>query len=244
MSVAGALLVRCCWPDHRDTYDAMFDLWFPAALGARAVITTEDESVGVCRPMMSRLCGSCCWICCTCRTRPARTSSCIVEAYKQVQFQPRSVVPRRIRRSGRWLDELEGKLLAGLLSTGWAQPPRNRLLESACRADRAAAHRMVDADQAAHSRATRPKHVRCADPQLSGTSSFCVRQVSCARCAGWWLRWRGDPVGRPAAPRPRDRSICAGRRRACPPAACRSTWCFRTPGAPGTRRVDTCRARS
>lgn len=41
--IACAVLRR---PDHRDTYDAMFDLWFPAALGARAVITTEDESAG------------------------------------------------------------------------------------------------------------------------------------------------------------------------------------------------------
>jgi uncharacterized protein with von Willebrand factor type A (vWA) domain len=30
--------------DHRDTYDAMFDLWFPAALGARTVVA-DDEIV-------------------------------------------------------------------------------------------------------------------------------------------------------------------------------------------------------
>src|SRR6201985_1111646 len=29
-------------PEHRETYDAMFDLWWPAALGARAVVTEED----------------------------------------------------------------------------------------------------------------------------------------------------------------------------------------------------------
>ena len=28
--------------DHRDTYDAMFDLWFPAALGDRTVLDDED----------------------------------------------------------------------------------------------------------------------------------------------------------------------------------------------------------
>ena len=28
-------------PEHRETYDAMFDLWWPAALGARAVVTEE-----------------------------------------------------------------------------------------------------------------------------------------------------------------------------------------------------------
>src|SRR5215467_11906204 len=38
--IACAVLRR---PDHRETYDAMFDLWFPAALGARAVVE-EDGS--------------------------------------------------------------------------------------------------------------------------------------------------------------------------------------------------------
>ncbi|MGA8330253.1 MAG: hypothetical protein WB777_13270, partial [Mycobacterium sp.] len=28
-------------PEHRETYDAMFDLWWPAAMGARAVVTDE-----------------------------------------------------------------------------------------------------------------------------------------------------------------------------------------------------------
>src|ERR1700760_3063849 len=27
--------------DHRDTYDAMFDLWFPPAMGARAVVLDD-----------------------------------------------------------------------------------------------------------------------------------------------------------------------------------------------------------
>ncbi len=35
---------RCCaGPDHRDTYDAMFDLYFPAALGARTVLDDEES---------------------------------------------------------------------------------------------------------------------------------------------------------------------------------------------------------
>src|SRR5437660_340084 len=37
--IACAVLRR---PDHRETYDAMFDLWFPAALGSRAVVADED----------------------------------------------------------------------------------------------------------------------------------------------------------------------------------------------------------
>ncbi|MBV9353381.1 MAG: hypothetical protein JOZ23_17910, partial [Mycobacterium sp.] len=38
--IACAVLRR---PDHRETYDAMFDLWWPAALGARAGVTDEVE---------------------------------------------------------------------------------------------------------------------------------------------------------------------------------------------------------
>ncbi|OBG86079.1 hypothetical protein A5698_00220 [Mycobacterium sp. E136] len=38
--IACAVLRR---PDHRDTYDAMFDLWFPAALGARTVLVEDDD---------------------------------------------------------------------------------------------------------------------------------------------------------------------------------------------------------
>src|SRR5918996_250627 len=30
-------------PGHRDTYDAMFDLWFPAALGSKTVLDDVDE---------------------------------------------------------------------------------------------------------------------------------------------------------------------------------------------------------
>src|SRR6201991_5339794 len=38
--IACAVLRR---PDHRDTYDAMFDLWFPAALGAKTVLLDDDD---------------------------------------------------------------------------------------------------------------------------------------------------------------------------------------------------------
>lgn len=38
--IACAVLRR---PDHRDTYDAMFDLWFPAALGAKTVLLESDD---------------------------------------------------------------------------------------------------------------------------------------------------------------------------------------------------------
>jgi len=39
--IACAVLRR---PDHRETYDAMFDLWFPAALGAKTAIIDAHDS--------------------------------------------------------------------------------------------------------------------------------------------------------------------------------------------------------
>ncbi len=76
VSVAGGhCRSRCCaGPDHRDTYDAMFGLWFPAALGAQAVSTTEDESAELrgCRPMMSGYAAAAARICWpTIKTWPA-----------------------------------------------------------------------------------------------------------------------------------------------------------------------------
>lgn len=62
--IACAVLRR---PDHRETYDAMFDLWFPAALGARAVVTDDEandpQDDNALPPTTSRRCARCCWIC-------------------------------------------------------------------------------------------------------------------------------------------------------------------------------------
>ena len=33
-------------PDHRQTYDALFDLWWPAALGGRTVVEDDEEQSG------------------------------------------------------------------------------------------------------------------------------------------------------------------------------------------------------
>jgi uncharacterized protein len=33
-------------PDHRETYDAMFDLWFPSAVGARTVLDDDEAADG------------------------------------------------------------------------------------------------------------------------------------------------------------------------------------------------------
>ena len=67
--IACAVLRR---PDHRDTYDAMFDLWFPAALGredGRSTKTTRPTTdPRACRPRTSRRCARPCWTCWTTTT--------------------------------------------------------------------------------------------------------------------------------------------------------------------------------
>ena len=40
-------------PEHRETYDAMFDLWWPAALGARAVVDRRGRGRSRC-PVAAR----------------------------------------------------------------------------------------------------------------------------------------------------------------------------------------------
>ena len=50
-------------PDHRDTYDAMFDLYFPAALGARTVLDDDESGPTACRLKTSMRCGRCCSTC-------------------------------------------------------------------------------------------------------------------------------------------------------------------------------------
>jgi uncharacterized protein len=37
-------------PDHRETYNALFDLWFPAAMGDRAILELDDDD----RPALRR----------------------------------------------------------------------------------------------------------------------------------------------------------------------------------------------
>ena len=62
--IACAVLRR---PDHRDTFDAMFDLWFPAALGAKTVLLDTKmkprPTTRGCRPRTSRRSARRFWIC-------------------------------------------------------------------------------------------------------------------------------------------------------------------------------------
>ena len=134
------------------------------------------------------------------------------------------------------LDELEGKLLAGLLAPYGDEPtPTQEQIAKALAAQRITQLRkMVDAETKRRTAEQLGRdHVQMYGiPQLSENVEF-------LRASGDQLRQMqrvvatagphpGDPAGGPAAPRrARARSTCARRCASrCPPAVCRSTWCW------------------
>ncbi|HME50181.1 VWA domain-containing protein [Mycobacterium sp.] len=123
--IACAVLRR---PDHRDTYDAMFDLWFPAALGSRTVEFTDDEGgheppadLEALRAMLVALLkdddrnGD----------RDERLESLvahIVEAYGRYTSSRGPSYSSYQALKAMALDRLEGRLLAGLLAPYGDEP--------------------------------------------------------------------------------------------------------------------------
>jgi len=113
--------------DHRQTYDALFDLWWPAALGARTVLTDDDaetsgspmqldpEDVEAMRAMLLDLItdnpdiGDL-------DDRLIAMIAAIVEAYGRYTSSrgPSYSSYQALKAMG--LDQLEGRLLAGLLA--------------------------------------------------------------------------------------------------------------------------------
>jgi uncharacterized protein with von Willebrand factor type A (vWA) domain len=128
--IACAVLRR---PDHRDTYDAMFDLWWPVALGGRAVVVDQDASddddvggvppddVEAMRAMLLDLLnqnGDLAEM----DERLMAMIAQIVEAYGRYSSSrgPSYSSYQALKAMG--LDELEGKLLAGLLAPYGDEP--------------------------------------------------------------------------------------------------------------------------
>lgn len=117
--------------DHRETYDAMFDLWWPAALGGRTVLEPEDsdaappelppDDVEAMRGMLLDLLSDNEDLA-TMDQRLAAMIAAIVEAYGRYNSSrgPSYSSYQALRAMG--LDELEGKLLAGLLA-GYGEHP-------------------------------------------------------------------------------------------------------------------------
>lgn len=144
-------------PDHRDTYDAMFDLWFPAALGGRTVLDSEDpadpvstlppEDAEAMRAMLLDLLTAHPDLA-DADQRLTAMIAAIVEAYGQYRSSrgPSYSAYQALKAMG--LDELEGRLLAGLLAPYGDEPsPTQQQIATAMAAQRIAAIRkLVDAE--------------------------------------------------------------------------------------------------
>ncbi|MET0897608.1 MAG: VWA domain-containing protein [Mycobacterium sp.] len=142
--------------DHRDTYDAMFDLWWPAALGDRTVIDDDSpdappplppDDVEAMRGMLLDLLNSNEELA-NMDQRLAALVAQIVEAYGRYNSSrgPSYSSYQTMRAVG--LDELEGKLLAGLLAGYGDQPsPTQEEIAKSLAAQRIGQLRqMVDAE--------------------------------------------------------------------------------------------------
>lgn len=144
-------------PDHRDTYDAMFDLWFPAALGGRTVVVSEEpqsaddvplpEDAEDMRAMLVDLLtanpdladGD---------PRLSAMIAAIVGAYGQYRSSRGPSYSAYQALKALALDELEGRLLAGLLAPYGDEPsPTQEQIAKAIAAQQIAQLRkLVDAE--------------------------------------------------------------------------------------------------
>ncbi len=123
--IACAVLRR---PDHRDTYDAMFDLWFPAALGARATVLIEDEDssgspddLDALRAQLVELLGDDSDLGDHDERMEALVAQ-IVEAYGRYSSSRGPSYSSYQALKAMALDQLEGRLLAGLLAPYGEEP--------------------------------------------------------------------------------------------------------------------------
>lgn len=146
-------------PDHRETYDAMFDLWFPAALGARAVVTDDEadgspddgalppDDVEAMRQMLADLLTQNPDLA-DMDERLVAMIARIVEAYGKYSSSRGPSFSSYQALKAMALDELEGKLLAGLLASYGDEPtPSQEEIAKALAAQRITQLRkLVDAE--------------------------------------------------------------------------------------------------
>jgi uncharacterized protein with von Willebrand factor type A (vWA) domain len=146
-------------PDHRGTYDAMFDLWFPAALGDRTVVP-DDEADGDGDPdalpsqdieglrsaLVEMLSGN--EDMANMDDRLAAMIAQIVEAFGKYSSSRGPSYSSYQALKAMALDELEGRLLAGLLAPYGEEPtPTQEQIAKAIAAKRVAQlRRMVEAE--------------------------------------------------------------------------------------------------
>ncbi|OBA62296.1 hypothetical protein A5647_08650 [Mycobacterium sp. 1100029.7] len=146
-------------PDHRETYDAMFDLWFPAAMGARAVVADGDgtpaldsdalpaDDVDAMRQMLLDLLSQNEDLA-DMDERLVAMIARIVEAYGKYSSSRGPSFSSYQALKAMALDELEGKLLAGLLAPYGDEPtPTQEQIAKALAAQRITQIRkLVDAE--------------------------------------------------------------------------------------------------
>ena len=156
--IACAVLRR---PEHRDTYDAMFDLWWPAALGTRAVVLkggAEDaeggaepqlppDDVEAMRQMLLDLLTENDELA-DMDERLVAMIAQIVEAYGRYSSSRGLSYSSYQALKAMALDQLEGRLLAGLLAPYGEQPtPTQEQIAKAFAAQKITQlRRMVDAE--------------------------------------------------------------------------------------------------
>ena len=146
-------------PDHRETYDAMFDLWFPSALGSRTVVDEDGDADGddPDAPPSQDIEG----------LRAALVEMLANNAdLENIDARLAAMIAQIVESHGRYnssrgpsyssyqalkamaLDELEGRLLAGLLAPyGDAPTPTQEQIAKAIAAKRIAQlRRMVEGE--------------------------------------------------------------------------------------------------
>lgn len=144
--------------DHRDTYDAMFDLWWPAAYGARTVIDDEPdaeagpegmppEDIEAMRAALIDMLGPDSDLE-NFDDRLAAMIARIVEAYGRYNSSRGPSYSSYQALKAMALDELEGRLLAGLLAPYGEEPtPTQEEIAKAMAAQRVSQlRRMVEAE--------------------------------------------------------------------------------------------------
>ncbi|KAA0120297.1 VWA domain-containing protein [Mycolicibacterium sp. P9-22] len=144
--------------DHRDTYDAMFDLWWPAAYGARTVVEDEPdaeagpegmppEDIEAMRAALIDMLGPDSDLE-NFDDRLAAMIARIVEAYGRYNSSRGPSYSSYQALKAMALDELEGRLLAGLLAPYGEEPtPTQEEIAKAMAAQRVSQlRRMVEAE--------------------------------------------------------------------------------------------------
>ncbi|MGK2901271.1 MAG: vWA domain-containing protein [Mycobacterium sp.] len=143
--------------DHRDTYDAMFDLWWPAAHGARTVVQDDvdpedpdrvpPEDIEAMREALINLLGPDSDLE-NFDDRLAAMIARIVEAYGRYNSSRGPSYSAYQALKAMALDELEGRLLAGLLAPYGEEPtPTQEEIAKAMAAQRVSQlRRMVEAE--------------------------------------------------------------------------------------------------